>query len=106
MRVNPTERYHSAVEFGAVFGRVPLALDWETQSAGNGEYIWRANRLGRSDLEVSLSRDTPSTWKSEVWTVRPQGDGKKKREDTGARGARSYLEAMKHLSEVFVQLGQ
>ena len=105
MRVNPAERYRSAVDFGAVFGRVPFALDWQTQSLGNGGYVWRADRPGRPNLEVALLQDTANTWKVEVWTVRPQERRKKNIKEDWRREQR-YPEAMKHLTEVFARLGQ
>jgi len=105
MRVNPAERYRSAVDFGAVFGRVPLALDWATQALSNGNYVWRATRSGRPDLEVSLCQATSGTWKTEVWTVRTQERRKKNlRQDW--RNGLTYTEALKHLTEVFDRLSR
>jgi hypothetical protein len=86
-------------------GRVQLSLDWQTISTNNGGYVWRAKRSGRDDLEVKLILDSPKRWKTEVWIASPQ---RYRRKNVSGDWKRSlnYKEAMKHLTEVFVRLGQ
>lgn len=104
MRVDPIERFHSAIELGAAMGRVPIPLDWSAVSDGAGGYIWRAVRTDRSDLEVVLVCKS-GTWNTEVWTVRPQDRRKKNVREYWKEGL-DYQGAFEHLTEVFAQLNR
>jgi serine/threonine protein kinase len=105
LNIDPKKRYRSAFEIAKVMGRVQLSLDWQTISTNNGGYVWRAKRSGRDDLEVKLILDSPKRWKTEVWIASPQ---RYRRKNVSGDWKRSlnYKEAMKHLTEVFVRLGQ
>jgi serine/threonine protein kinase len=103
LQVNPTERFHSASEFAVFLGRINLPLDWTTIFLGAGAYRWRALRLGIPDLEVELLQHS-SGWKTNVWTT--EGQSKRRRNVSGYwRSKLSYREALKHLTEVFSELG-
>lgn len=105
MRVEPLERYHSASEFAAALGRVPLPLDWMTNSLGGGAYKWRAVRTGRPELEVELSRNNTPGWQTVVWTARG-GERRRRGVSEYWRKALGYKPACKHLTEVFADLNQ
>ena len=105
MRVNPAERYHSASELAAVFGRVPLPLNWVVSSLGGGAYHWRAVRPDSPDLEVELTENGSSGWQTGVWTTRGQERRAKGRSDYWAKH-QNYEDACDHLTEVFAELGR
>jgi len=105
MRVEPSERYRSASDFAAALGRVRLQLDWTTTSLGKGAYNWRTDRVDKRNLEVELSESASSTWQTRVWTT--NGAGRRRRNVADYWVDRlGYEAAWRHLTEVFVDLGQ
>jgi hypothetical protein len=105
MRVQPSERYHSASELAAAVGKVPLQLDWLTNSKGGGAYNWHAARTHHRDLEVELSEDPSSGWRTRVWTI--SGGERRKRNVTDYwRRKLGYKQALKHLTAVFGDLSR
>jgi len=103
MRPNPSERYQSAAELATAIGRVQVGLDWITAVKLNGEITWRANRLDKPDLEVSLI-SSGANWDVQVWTVNGVSRRAKGLSDYWADGL-SYTDAIKQLNDVFEGLG-
>jgi len=102
LRVDPADRYQSAAEFSAALGRIPNSLNWETTIHPSGEILWRAERPGRTDLEVRLMQRA-GAWDVRAWTVNSGG-----RRSTGSsvvnKSGLSYDAAMTHLNGVFARL--
>ncbi len=104
LKVDPTERYHSASDLAADLARVPPGLNWTIQSLGGGAYSWRAARGDSPDLEIELSQNSGAKWGTRVWTQgkerRAKGLSDFWRENLG------YGEACTHLTDVFADLNQ
>jgi serine/threonine protein kinase len=75
IRVNGSERYHSASELAIALARVSPSLNWTTSYLGGGAYCWRSVRTQCADLEVNLVQES-AAWKTEVWTSK---DGERRR---------------------------
>jgi serine/threonine protein kinase len=105
MRTEPSERHRSASELAAALGRVHLPLDWVTKNLGNGAYIWHAIRQGRAELDVELSQNGNSEWRTEVWATKGS-ERRRKNKANYWRSNLSYEEAGKHLTDVFADLNQ
>ncbi|MGA2648854.1 MAG: serine/threonine-protein kinase [Candidatus Sulfotelmatobacter sp.] len=105
IRPQASERYHSASELAIAFARVCPSLSWTTSPLGGGAYRWYSVRSECADLEVNLLQESPSEWKTEVWT---SNDGERRRRGISDYWAKhlSYQAACDHLTEVFVSLGQ
>jgi serine/threonine protein kinase len=103
LRVDPTERYASAIDLADDLARLPIVLDWVVQTSPSGIVEWRAMRPDHSDLLVRLVPQGNSRLKVEVFT-----------ETAGKRRAKNRLffwksnlnemEAGAHLVDVFSAL--
>jgi len=62
LRLNPTDRYHSATAMSDALAKVEVALDWTVTVAANGTVTWRATRGDRPDLAVELSPSGVAEW--------------------------------------------
>jgi len=102
LRVDPAARYQSATEFSVAMGRIPVGLDWETTIDPSGEILWRAERPGKTDLEVHLLKAGPA-WNVRAWTVNAGA-----RRATGSsvlnKSGLNYDAAMTHLNDLFARL--
>jgi len=105
MKVDPTERYHSAAEFASALGRVPPSLNWTTSALGRGAYGWRAVRVEGPDLEVQLTLGSSAEWETKVWTVRGHERRARGLSDYWQHGL-THKQACEHLTEVFVDLAR
>lgn len=105
LKIDPAERYHSAVEFASALGRVSLPLDWATNIFNGGACTWHACRPDKPDLEVQLSQDSTSAWTTRVWTVRGQERRAKGLSEYWQDGL-TYRDACDHLTEVFLNLAR
>jgi eukaryotic-like serine/threonine-protein kinase len=105
VRIEPTQRYHSASELAATLGRVVPTLNWCASAQGGGAYSWRAIRPGRPDFEVELCVNGTSGWQTRVWTNK-DGDRRKKGVSEYWKEQFDYAAACDHLTEVFADLGQ
>jgi serine/threonine protein kinase len=102
LKPDPAERYQSANEFSKVVARIPVGLNWNTTIDPSGEIRWRAERPGKTDLEVRLLK-MAGTWSVRAWTV----NGTRRRATgSGAlnRSGVDHTTAMAHLNGVFAQM--
>ena len=69
LKLNPTDRYHSATEMSDALARVEVALDWTVSAAANGALTWSATRANRPDLVVELLASGTAEWSVRVSTA-------------------------------------
>jgi len=101
LRIDPAERFHSALEFSDELAKVKVALDWQLSGNPQGSVFWRACRDGAPDLLVGCIR-SGSEWSARVWTDR-SGTRRAKR-DFSCDGL-SFTQVQQHLKMVFAELG-
>jgi serine/threonine protein kinase len=103
LSLDPSRRYQSAAELASAIARIPRGLNWQASRKGVGELSWRAERTGKTDLEVDLVAMPNNRWDVRVWTV----DGNIRRAKSRLQYWRADLtrsDAMQHLSGLFAQL--
>ncbi|MGB8580819.1 MAG: serine/threonine-protein kinase [Candidatus Sulfotelmatobacter sp.] len=103
LKRHPEERFHSVLDLANALGRVPSGLDWKIQSLGGGAYRWSVDRPGKKKVEVELASGSESAWTSKVWTTDNGQRRAKGRRNYWASGL-TYASALKHLTEVFLDL--
>jgi serine/threonine protein kinase len=101
LQVNPAKRYQSVTELSAAVARVPTQPNWITTTSPNGEVRWRADRSGKSALEVELFEDA-NAWGVKVWTVEQSARAKDRASNW--RDSLPRAAAVDHLTEVFARL--
>lgn len=104
LRVDPSNRYHSAFEFQDALGRVSVPHDWTTELQAAGEVIWRCSRAGMAGLEVrQVNGSRPGRWNVEVYTTRDSGARRRGVSDLWGRDLRGVA-LDRHLRAVFTAL--
>jgi eukaryotic-like serine/threonine-protein kinase len=101
LRVQPHERFQSALEFSDALDRVELQLDWKTTIISTG-YCWECVRSEQPDLVVT-AKCAGATWATEVYTLTPARKRAKGR-SLFWKSNLSWSDALKHLNEVFDHL--
>jgi hypothetical protein len=102
LKPDPAKRFQSASELSKVVARIPPGLNWEPALDPGGEISWRAERPGKTDLEVQLLK-MAGAWTVRVWTA----NGTRRRafgSDALNRSGLDHAAAMAHLNDVFAQL--
>jgi serine/threonine protein kinase len=105
LRVDPTERFQSAVEMADTLSGVDLALDWSVEPLLVNGFRWRASRPGQCDFVVELT-EQGGTWVVETFTEKAGQPRRAKSEPENWRRFSSRDDAFAHLKEVFERLLQ
>lgn len=102
LNVDPTRRYHSAMELAEDLGRVAPRLDWSLDVLENQDLQWQAERKGRPTIVVLL-RKTGHQYGVSVYT---ETNGVRRKRDVEGlwRNQMSAKEADEHLRGVFKAL--
>jgi eukaryotic-like serine/threonine-protein kinase len=103
LKIDPADRYHSALEFSAALGRVKLDLDWAIDVRPDGSATWRAERAGKATFIVECSLNG-GKWETRVWSESGGAKRAKSRSDYWA-SSRTRAEAYDLLKTVFAELG-
>jgi serine/threonine protein kinase len=101
LRVDPADRFHSALEFSDDLARLKVDLDWHMSRHADGSVFWRAHRQEATDLVVGCVR-AGAAWSARVWTEN-SGTRRMKRNFSG--DGLSFADAQDHLKTVFSDLG-
>ena len=101
LRIDPAERFQSALEFSDELARVRVDLDWHMSFAANGSVFWRARREEAPDLVVGCVR-AGAEWSARVWT---DNSGVRRAKRNFCCDGLTFGEAQAHLKTVFSELG-
>ena len=101
LRIDPAERFQSALEFSDELARVRVDLDWHMSFAANGSVFWRARREEAPDLVVGCVR-AGAEWSARVWT---DNSGLQRAKRNFCCDGLTFGEAQAHLKTVFSELG-
>lgn len=96
----PENRFDNAMQLADALGRIPIPLDWTTETAPNGNITWRAARPGQPDLVVLLEQDA-SGWNTKVYTERPPAARRALGRAVYWRAGIQRADALKVLDDVF-----
>lgn len=105
LKIDPTDRYHSAIEFQDALARVDLPLNWAAKLKSHGEITWTARRQGAPNLEVHrLRAGLSGRWNVEVYTCK---GSLRRRKGVATLWATELTgtEAERHLRRAFMELG-
>lgn len=105
LKIDPTDRYHSAIEFQDALARVDLPLNWAAKLKSHGEITWTARRQGAPNLEVHrLRAGLSGRWNVEVYTCH---GSLRRRKGVATLWATELTgtEAERHLRRAFMELG-
>jgi eukaryotic-like serine/threonine-protein kinase len=105
LRVNPADRFQTAIEMADALSRVDLMLDWSVSARSSGGFHWRALRPGQCDLIVELVK-SGGTWDAETYTETKGEPRRAKCKKENWRTGLSLSEAYAHLKDVFERLPQ
>lgn len=102
LKVDPTERHATAIDFADALSNVKLGLDWHAEWLANDQIRWTAGRQGQPSLVVELLEDG-SEWRVEIRTMNA---GMKPRAKNTADWRRKFTRdaAFSHLKVVFENL--
>lgn len=105
LKVDPTQRYHSAIEFQDALSRLELPLNWTVHLNSAFQITWTARRDKGRDLEVGQFFDTATgCWRVEVHTLNG-GCRRRKGVDRLWADNLDTRAVDDHLKEVFSDLG-
>jgi serine/threonine protein kinase len=105
LKVNPTQRYHSAIEFQDALSRLELPLNWTVHLNSAIQTTWTAHRQEGPDLEVQQLFDTGTGyWRVKVHTLNG-GSRRRKGVDSFWADKLGNKEVDDHLQNVFSELG-
>ncbi len=102
LRIEPSERYHSASAMADALAKIELPLNWEMRLNADNSTTWTAEGRDRADLLVQLTPNGQK-WDVECWTVTTAGRRAKGRQDIWRKGINDP-DAHRHLTEVFAEL--
>ena len=100
LRVNPDDRFQTAIEMADDLSRVDVALDWSVEPLPPGGFRWRAIRPGQCDLVVEL-RNVSGAWDVETCTEKKGEPRRAKGKKENWRSGFTLDDAYAHLEEVF-----
>jgi len=103
LRVDATDRYHSAIEMARDLGRLEVTLDWVVSETSAGGTRWSAERVGQPELVVELTRLSAASLRVEAYTTREE-QRRAKRPLEFSRTFGTSKDAMDHLNWVFSEL--
>lgn len=103
LRVNPNDRFQTAIEMADDLSRANVALDWSVEPLLPGGFRWRALRLGQCDLVVEL-RNVAGAWRVETCTEKKDEPRRAKGKKENWRSGLTLDEAYAHLEDVFERL--
>lgn len=102
IKVNPVDRYQSAVELSRDLGRVSVLHDWAVVLKPDGTATWTATRASKPSLVVERSRDGIANWKIRMFTEK---SGVRRAKDTSSHKAGlSLAQANQYLKDLFESL--
>jgi serine/threonine protein kinase len=102
LRVDPQERYQSAMEFADALGKVELNLDWTTTVSPN-DRTWSVKRPDQPDLTVRAVQGTNGL-AVEVYTASPGQARRAKGKSVFWRTGLTPKDGEAHLTQVFENL--
>lgn len=103
LRLNPDDRFQTAMEMADDLSRVDVVLDWSVEPLLLGGFRWRAGRLGQCDLVVEL-RNVAGAWNVETCTEKKGQPRRARGKKENWRSGLSLDDAYAHLEDVFERL--
>ena len=103
LRLDPADRYQSAVEFSAALTSVAIDLDWQTEAMPDGGLRWTANRPCQPAYRVELRPDD-AKWRVQVHTIAESKTPRAKGKRDLWNNQLTRTQALKHLKAVFESL--